>query len=203
LVRVDGDDVLNSSYEQLVGALKEAASTFDIVVCNPADIAEAIKQREIGKAMKGAPAWWGGGGENSRPRSQSQSSSGSSASTDRPRSQSTSAGSTSSTATSPAAGSGAPPNMMADIPGDAPTEPAAAPADGAAAAAGAAATMPALGPSSMPIVRCFHQVMPSDSFVGLSFKYGISVDTLRTCNKMSQSDQLFSRKRLMIPEEDL
>jgi len=185
LVRVSGQDMLNCTYEEIVVALKEAASTFEIVVCNPADIAEAIKQREIQKAMKGAPAWWGPAGE-SRPRSASQSGSGAGAAAgDRPRSKSSSAGSSASAA--------APVSMMAGIPADAPTGPAAEPDT---------ASVP-LTASSMPIVKCFHQVMPSDSFVGLSFKYGVSVDTLRKCNKMSQSDQLFSRKRLMIPEKDV
>ena len=197
LVRVDGEDMLNSTYEQIVGALKVAASTFDIVVCDPADVADAIKQREAEKAMKGAPAWWsGGGGGEARPRSKSQSSHGPAGPVDRPRAQSTSGGSAS--ATTPLSASfatSAPPNMMEAIPADAPVAP--------AAAAAAAASPPAPTLSSMPIVRCFHEVMPSDSFVGLSFKYGVSVDTLRVCNKMSQSDQLFSRKRLVIPEEDI
>ena len=58
VVCVDGVDVVNNTYEQLVGALKVAASTFSIVVCDPTDIADTIKQQRVRmeKAKKGALA---------------------------------------------------------------------------------------------------------------------------------------------------
>jgi ankyrin repeat protein len=172
LVRVDGTVVLNSSYDQVVGALGAAGAEIDLVVCTAAAVKDAVLLAQK-KDVKGAPAWWGGDGSRTRSNStlsttptESRSRSNSTSTTDssdRPRSLSNASSLSNST------------TSLSDS--TAKSEPA-----------------------PMLILRLVHPVMPSDSLTGLSLKYGVSVEALRKFNKMMPSDQLFARKELLVPE---